>query len=105
MSGMIRLARVGLLGLMLLPSRCGDPLEQYDRVVAEARRCAPGQACAIAGGVPGCRCPVPVRAEAKADVDAAAARARCRQTERLYCPPLGNPHCESGTCAASLIER
>ena len=99
------MTRFGLIGLMLLPQQCGDPLDQYDRVVAESRRCAPGQGCAIAGGVPGCRCPVAVRAEAKAEVDAAAARARCRQTERLYCPPLADPRCESGNCAASLIAR
>ena len=79
-------------------------LELYDEVVADARRCASEEKCAIAGGVKGCRCPVAVRDSAKARVDKAAREASCEQVERLFCPPLQNPRCEKETCIADQVD-
>jgi hypothetical protein len=75
----------------------------YDDIVFGARRCSAQDACAIAGGVRGCRCPVAVRASTKQAVDAAAAAASCEQVERLYCPPLRNPRCEREACIADEV--
>jgi hypothetical protein len=78
-------------------------LELYDKIVADAQRCAPEEKCAVAGGVQGCRCPVAVRASAKQVVDKAAGEASCEQVERLYCPPLKNPRCQKQACIADQV--
>lgn len=75
----------------------------YDDIVADARRCIALQTCSIAGGVKGCRCPVSVRESAKERVGNAAREASCAETERLYCPPLKNPHCEKQVCIADQV--
>lgn len=75
----------------------------YDEIVARAGRCTAQQACAIAGGVRGCRCPAAVRASTKQAVDDAAQAARCEQVERLFCPPLRNPRCEREVCVADEV--
>jgi hypothetical protein len=76
----------------------------YDEIVSGARRCSAQEACAIAGGVRGCRCPVAVRAGTKQAVDDAAQAASCEQVERLFCPPLRNPRCEREACIADQVE-
>jgi hypothetical protein len=75
----------------------------YDEIVSDARRCNAQEACAIAGGVRGCRCPVAVRARMKQAVDDAAQAATCEQVERLFCPPLRNPRCEKEACIADQV--
>ena len=75
----------------------------YDEIVSGARRCTAQEACAIAGGVRGCRCPVAVRASTKQAVDDAAQAASCEQVERLFCPPLRNPRCEREVCIADQV--
>lgn len=77
----------------------------YDEIVSDARRCNGNaqEACAIAGGVRGCRCPVAVRARMKQAVDDAAQAASCEQVERLFCPPLRNPRCEREACIADQV--
>jgi hypothetical protein len=75
----------------------------YDEIVSSARRCNAREACAIAGGVRGCRCPVAVRASTKQAVDDAAQAATCEQVERLFCPPLRNPRCEKDACIADQV--
>jgi len=75
----------------------------YDEIVSGARRCTAQEACAIAGGVRGCRCPVAVRASMKQAVDQAAQAASCDQVERLFCPTLRNPRCEREICIADQV--
>ena len=75
----------------------------YDEIVSGARRCSAQDACAIAGGVQGCRCPVAVSASRKQAVDEAARAASCEQVERLFCPPLRNPRCEREACIADQV--
>ena len=75
----------------------------YDEIVSGARRCSGQEACAIAGGVRGCRCPVAVRSVTKQAVDDAAQAASCEQVERLFCPPLRNPRCEREACIADQV--
>jgi hypothetical protein len=75
----------------------------YDEIVSGARRCTAQEACAIAGGVRGCRCPAAVRASTKQAVDEAARAASCEQVERLFCPPLRNPRCEREACIADEV--
>ena len=78
-------------------------ISTYDEIVSDARRCNAQEACAIAGGVRGCRCPVAVRARMKQAVDDAAQAASCEQVERLFCPPLRNPRCEREACIADQV--
>jgi hypothetical protein len=75
----------------------------YDEIVSGARRCRAQEACAIAGGVQGCRCSVAVRASRKQAVDEAARLASCEQVERLFCPPLRNPRCDREACIADPL--
>lgn len=79
-------------------------LAVYDALVAAGRICAQHDACVVAGGVKGCRCPLAVRADAASEIAVAARAAQCPQIERLYCPPLANPVCAQGRCAAQIVE-
>jgi len=85
------------------PEATPASLAAYDAAIADARRCAGEERCVIAGGVKGCRCRVAVRSYALEAVDRAARMASCPQVERLYCPPLTNPRCESGRCVADSV--
>lgn len=84
-------------------ARAQSTIADYDRIVADATRCAADEPCAVAGGVKGCRCPTSVRASEAQRVSAAAQGATCPQIERLYCPPLRAPHCNDGRCTAEVV--
>lgn len=78
-------------------------IADYDRIVAEAKRCTADESCIVAGGVKGCRCQTAVRASEAQRVSAMAQSITCPQIERLYCPPLRAPHCIDGRCAAEIV--
>ncbi|MCW7537954.1 hypothetical protein OOT46_08835 [Aquabacterium sp. A7-Y] len=82
---------------------CSSGLAAYDDLLVEARRCHAQEACTVAGGVEGCRCPSAVRADAATTVDAAARGASCPARQRLYCPPLVRSRCDQGSCLADVV--
>jgi hypothetical protein len=102
-SGSVSQARHCRAGEQVTASTRLAATSTYDEIVSDARRCNAQEACAIAGGVRGCRCPVAVRARMKQAVDDAAQAATCEQVERLFCPPLRNPRCEKEACIADQV--
>lgn len=91
-----------MLYLPLETARAQSTIADYDRIVAEAKRCTADEPCIVAGGVKGCRCPTALRASQAQRVSAMAQGAMCPQIERLYCPPLRAPRCIDGRCAADV---
>jgi hypothetical protein len=70
--------------------------EQLQALVDEARACAQGEACALAGAGT-CTCAQPVNASRAAEIDAAAARVECGGAV-VRCANPGAARCEAGQC-------
>jgi hypothetical protein len=83
-----------------LAAGCGDNVtdEELQQIIEEAKACAPGDTCVLAGGGR-CTCAQPVNAEHRERVEQAVADHDCGGLV-VRCMDYTSVRCEAGRCVA-----
>ncbi|MFN7133043.1 MAG: hypothetical protein ACK4N5_13260 [Myxococcales bacterium] len=90
----MRLA-VALFALSL--TACGLSVEDWNRLVAEAAACEPGDTC-VHASPPQCACSAPVNQKRAQEIADAAKQVNCGGMAVACAPVPGDPVCRNGRC-------